>query len=133
MPRAFIASRGGSGVSVNYLGSLTIGFIDLSAAVFFVEALLVVRGVLLVTLMVALTAQGVHRLLWPVSRACRTRMAVPGPYGPTSPVVDTTAISIGNARPKWRSWVNLCTGAQRMRIAYAPSIPIDGTGKVGLG
>ncbi len=81
-PRAFVRSRGTTGVSFGCLGTLAIGFLYLMGAVLIVALVACLIGVWLLVLLGAAALMGADRLLVATSSRWRARRAVRGPFEP---------------------------------------------------
>jgi hypothetical protein len=81
-PRAFVTSRGTTGVSFGCLGTIVVGFLYLMGAVLVVGLIACLIGVWLLVLLGAAAALGADRLLVATSPRCRARRAVRGPFEP---------------------------------------------------
>jgi uncharacterized protein (DUF58 family) len=100
MPRAYVTSRGHTGVSFGCLGTLVYGFLSLMAFVLFAALLVAIAGIFAVGVIVALVSLGVDRLLMATSPMWRARRAVRGRFRPVGKVTDTTARVVHRGKPK---------------------------------
>ena len=102
MVRAYITHRGRPGVSFGCLGTLVIGFVYLIMAALVLFAAMVVLGGFAVTLVVALIALAIDRLLVAVSPRYRARRSVRGGFEPVGRVTETTSRLMMITKPKRR-------------------------------
>ena len=96
-PRAFVTSRGTTGVSFGCLGTLAIGFLYLMGAVLVVGVVACLIGVWLLVLLGAAAALGIDRLLVAMSPRWRSRRAVRGPFEPVLWLTSGTQRAAGRA------------------------------------
>jgi hypothetical protein len=81
-PRAFVTSRGTTGVSFGCLGTIVIGFLYLMGLLLIAGLIAAVIGAWLLVLLGAWAAMGIDRLLVAASQRWRARRAARGPFQP---------------------------------------------------
>ena len=81
-PRAFVTSRGTTGVSFGCLGTIVLGFLYLMGAVLVVGLVACLIGAWLLVLLGAAALLGADRLLVATSPRWRARRAARGPFEP---------------------------------------------------
>jgi hypothetical protein len=81
-PRAFVTSRGTTGVSFGCLGTIVLGFLYLMGVLLIAGLVACLIGVWLLVLLGAAAALGVDRLLVATSPRWRARRSVRGPFEP---------------------------------------------------
>jgi hypothetical protein len=81
-PRAFVTSRGTTGVSFGCLGTIALGFVYLMGVVLVAGLVVALIGVWLLVLLGGAALLGVDRLLVATSPRWRARRAARGPFEP---------------------------------------------------
>jgi hypothetical protein len=82
MPRAYVTSRGHTGLSFGCLGTIVIGFPYLMGIVLVVGLVACLIGAWVLVLLGAWAAMGVDRLLVATSQRWRAKRAARGPFQP---------------------------------------------------
>ena len=101
-PRAFVTSRGTTGVSFGCLGTIVLGFLYLLGVLLVAGLVACLIGVWLLVLLGAAVALGMDRLLVATSPRWRTRRAVRGPFEPVLWLTSGTQRAARRATPRYR-------------------------------